>query len=383
MAYHESDIADITLRFPLGAEVECNVGTWAAGTVVQHWYRQRDWPPGRFAAYQVKLNNGNLIYAPMDDDRLIRQVREMKIHKAIREGDNDGFVTACEKAKKAGAGLRQLRDGPRNISEDEALIEAINEYDGQGDTPLYIAIELGRTELAHRCLASGADPNLISERTLSYPIHVAVEKGDGAMVDALLRHGGDVNAQTCSQSAYAQNEWVRRKEDEHGVLQKERMPTLNNTPLMVAVREGYTDIVKQLIEQGANLELKDEVYDTALLIALEEEQYEVAEILLDHGASATVQKEGSLGTPLHSFVSSGDADAVRLLLKALTPEDINSKASRGGFTPLGLAARRGSVEICRALMEKGADPQLPDGMGHTPLHYATVNKKQQVMDMLR
>lgn len=35
-------------------------------------YRESNWPPGKTAPYQVRLNDGRLIFAPMDDDRVIR-----------------------------------------------------------------------------------------------------------------------------------------------------------------------------------------------------------------------------------------------------------------------------------------------------------------------
>ena len=44
----------------------------AVGTVVQHMYRDEYMPPGMVAPYQVKLDDGNLIYAPADDNEVIK-----------------------------------------------------------------------------------------------------------------------------------------------------------------------------------------------------------------------------------------------------------------------------------------------------------------------
>ena len=91
------------LRFEIGARVQCNVGEWEPGTVVRQHYRERDWPAGKTAAYQVrrrcrrctcrcmaacwaacltqvlccimrqvKLDSGSLIYAPSDNDRFVK-----------------------------------------------------------------------------------------------------------------------------------------------------------------------------------------------------------------------------------------------------------------------------------------------------------------------
>jgi len=46
---------------------------WDDGEVVAHLYRDEYMPPGMVAPYQIKLANGNLIYAPADDDRCIRR----------------------------------------------------------------------------------------------------------------------------------------------------------------------------------------------------------------------------------------------------------------------------------------------------------------------
>jgi len=63
------------LRFAVGARVECNCGhEWKAGTVVKQHYREPGWPASKVLPYQIKLDHGPAIFAPMDSDKCIRKV---------------------------------------------------------------------------------------------------------------------------------------------------------------------------------------------------------------------------------------------------------------------------------------------------------------------
>lgn len=76
-------------------------------------------------------------------------------------------------------------------------------------------------------------------------------------------------------------------------------------------------------------------------------------------------------TPLYAASVHGDAEAVRLLLRADAPPDTESGHGSEG-TPLCGAACWGHVEAVRALLAHGADPNLPEdhGTGWTPLRWA-------------
>lgn len=59
------------LRFSIGDRVECRTGQteWSLGNVVQQLWKS---PSGQVAPYQIKLDSGSLIFAPADDNQLIR-----------------------------------------------------------------------------------------------------------------------------------------------------------------------------------------------------------------------------------------------------------------------------------------------------------------------
>lgn len=58
-------------RFDIGTRVLCNTGMWSPGKVVAHNYTESDWG-GKTVPYQVELDEGGLIFAPVDEDYVIR-----------------------------------------------------------------------------------------------------------------------------------------------------------------------------------------------------------------------------------------------------------------------------------------------------------------------
>lgn len=63
------------LRFEVGCRVECNCGGWQPGTVVGHWWSDASWPKGKVVPYQIKLDFGPTIFAPLDSDKCIKKVK--------------------------------------------------------------------------------------------------------------------------------------------------------------------------------------------------------------------------------------------------------------------------------------------------------------------
>ena len=92
-------VEEKALRFGRGARVVCNTGRnseepWEAGTVVALYHREEGWAPGEVVPYQVRLNDGTLIYAPFDADGCIR----------LRSGDDLDVDVIVVGAGAAGIG---------------------------------------------------------------------------------------------------------------------------------------------------------------------------------------------------------------------------------------------------------------------------------------
>ena len=85
-------------------------------------------------------------------------------------------------------------------------------------------------------------------------------------------------------------------------------------PLHEAAKKGNIDRVKRLIEEGANVDERDENNDTPLFIAVGQGHKEVAEILIFKGADVNaVDKRGR--TPLDLANYSHHKDLAELLIK--------------------------------------------------------------------
>ena len=64
-------------------------GQWKPGTVVKHFYTQSSFPEGMCVPYQVKLDDGKLIFAPQDKDGV---VRKLLVEPSATELDDDEFM---------------------------------------------------------------------------------------------------------------------------------------------------------------------------------------------------------------------------------------------------------------------------------------------------
>ena len=184
------------------------------------------------------------------------------------------------------------------------------------------------------------------------PLLVASDNGRLDIARVLLDHGADVNYQ-----------------DSHGT-----------SPLHLASRIPSNDLIQLLLDHGANVNASDKEGRTALYHVSYQGQPEtlVAKLLLKNGANVHTQCESGW-TPLHEAASRGYADMVQLLLDY--GADANSQ-SNDARTALHVAACRGCLEVVEALLKRGADPHARTDEGQTPFQLASKGKHTQVMQLL-
>jgi ankyrin repeat protein len=137
------------------------------------------------------------------------------------------------------------------------------------------------------------------------------------------------------------------------------------TPLMTCARTGNADATKALIARGAAVNAKESWQEqTALMWAVARTQRDVVRVLIELGADVQARSKNGF-TPLLFAAREGDIEIGRLLLKA--GANVND-AARDGSNALLVATIRGHVPFTTFLLDQGADPNA-EGPGYTALHW--------------
>jgi ankyrin repeat protein len=141
-----------------------------------------------------------------------------------------------------------------------------------------------------------------------------------------------------------------------------------DTPLTAAALGGHVGVIRYLLEEGAQLGLRDPDGWTALDVACFRGHLGAVCVLLAHGADA-VAPGTEARTPLMRASQEGHADVVALLL-AHGCGDIDHQDDQNSGAALDFACDRGHTGVVRALLGAGADPHVEDCNGVTPLAVA-------------
>ena len=245
------------------------------------------------------------------------------------------------------------------------------------------------------------------------PLAEAARQGDADTVRALLRQEMDVNAPGIDGTPALH--WAVRVDDRNMAsmlldagADVNRANRYGIAPLHVAVQNRHVDMARQLLESGADTEAADGSGELPLHLAIRTGAYDMLELLLSHGAQVDGRDLNYGQTPLMLAVREENIALVRRLLEAgadldaqslageehprVLPSDVPVGTSQGvginrsglpdrgmrypitGMkTPLSYATRQGNLALTRILVEAGADIELADANGITPLINAILN----------
>jgi len=151
--------------------------------------------------------------------------------------------------------------------------------------------------------------------------------------------------------------------------------------LIDAVENGDIDLVRQLLDRGADIDFQGENGWTALMKASRNGNMEIVRLLLDRGADIDFQGTRAPALPALILASHNDyKDIVELLLdRGANP---NIKNYYFGFTALIKATSNRNIQIVKLLLDHGADPNIPDENGWTTLMWASNRGFAEIVELL-
>ena len=158
-----------------------------------------------------------------------------------------------------------------------------------------------------------------------------------------------------------------------------RKDKLGETPLHVAVVEGYKEIASMLIENGADVNAGDIRGLTPLHAAAWRGYRDIVILLIANGADINARDKDAL-TPLHTAALAGREQTVVLLIEK--GADVNTK-NKNDLSPLHAAALTGDKETVALLINKGADVNARSDSGMTPLQMASQKNHWEVVELLQ
>lgn len=373
-----------------------------------------------------------VLYAQSDDDFL----------KAVK----DGNITLAESYLKKGADIQSWKsfgDSALHIAafrgdvkmgefliKRGAFIKAIN---FGSSTPLHIASYRGHPDFVRMLISKGADINA-ADKWGRRPVHLAAGNGSSDVVKILAGSGADVDARDLKDRTplytIARKEKISAGHIECAMIlinakasvnasigpEKENEDYYNRydweekkTALHWACINGHTGLVSVLINNRADLSLKDIKGETALHYAAYKGNPAIVKLLLAAKADVNaVDRKGD--TPLilavkTSFPGMGNywgrntfitllksreyyfraldidktrPDIVRLLL--LNKGNVNA-AGGSGMTALHWAAYNGFIDIAKILIENKSAIDVKDRDKMTPL-YLAVREGHRDLSML-
>lgn len=163
-----------------------------------------------------------------------------------------------------------------------------------------------------------------------------------------------------------------------------------STPLVEAVKLDNAELVRLLLDAGAHPDSPNLDNQTALMLAAYVGSVDIAQMLIDHGADVNAVETFRGQTALMWASSENHPDVAELLVangadvsvkavaddwpRQMTSEPRAQFRPTGGLTALLYAARSGCLRCAKAIVEAGADVDQPNPDGVTPLINALDNK---------
>ncbi|XP_064802200.1 B-cell lymphoma 3 protein homolog isoform X3 [Oncorhynchus masou masou] len=208
-------------------------------------------------------------------------------------------------------------------------------YNNLRQTPLHLAVITHQAQLVGALLRAGADPGAL-DRNGQTTVHLCCEHGQQACLSVVLSHPSIL---TCLE--------VRNYE--------------GLTPLHLAVQGGHKELVRMLLDAGADINAMQDIKSghSPLIHAVENHNMDMVHFLIENDCNVNGQSYSG-NTALHSACGRGQVDTARLLLKNRADSSVKNYHND---TPAMVAKNKKVTDVLRG---KGSRNQQPKAQQCVP-----------------
>lgn len=251
-----------------------------------------------------------------------------------------------------------------------------NAFSSDSMTSLMVAAVQGDLKTLKFLLDKGANPNEVNENGETALI-LSLAAPDKEIVKLLIAKGTNVNIKDKAGAdaissvfgALFMLEWAKASPD--GISDSYKA-------MLSKTSAAYLDIAKQVVKANADVN-REFAQGTILHMAIGIGDPELVSLMLEHGAQVNAESQDG-STPLMLAVQQSLAvENTRMVEILLSQKGLNLNAqNRYGATALMLASganekKKGSLEIVKLLVGKGADKEIRDINAKKALDYASEN----------
>ena len=288
------------------------------------------------------------------------------------------------------------------LAQSNSSKTSINAMEGYYGSALHAACRSGHAEIVRILISHGADLKAINSKGKNV-LHLACQSGDLELVRMLIEEEPslttecDDNGQTALHFSAAKGHMsiIKALLDLQGAPDVNEQNEQGDTPLDLAIINGWPECVKVLLESGSLISTESTDKDTSIwdkifrldVSSKKDTMLKLVDILLSHGADIAHSATGY--SLLHCAAAAGMIDLAKKCLDAgVNPR---AKTSEMAESPLHMVMKDqnpshglpgNQVEMVQLLLDHGAEINANDFSNETPLHRACNSGLEEVVQLL-